>query len=301
MRIAKKYTTLDWCLLGFLSLALGSADLLAKKGLQVFSPNEVGLMRIFIASLLLTPLALMRIKTVKPSEFFKMLLVGGFGAVLPAFLCARSQAKLDSSINTALNSLTPIFTLLLAMFLFRRKISINETYGIIIGFLGTIILVSSGVGSSHTDMKYVFFPIIGAVCYALSTNLVSYYLTNTDIFTATSVSLIPYSIIMGIILFSKTDVMSKLEDIEGAYKALGSVVAVAVCSSVLAFLTLNILTRNTSPVFASMSTLTAPVISMVCGLLDGENLFLNHYIGIFTILIGVYMLHRTKSVKDSNL
>lgn len=259
MQVTKKYTTLDWFLLAFVSLAWGSADLLAKKGLKVFSPNEVGIIRIFIASLLFTPLALVRIKTVKFSKLLKFLLIGLLGSVLPAFVCARSQAKLDSSINTALNALTPIFTLLLAMFLFRRKISLNETYGIIVGFLGTIILVSGGVGSSNNDTKYALFPILGAICYALSTNLVSHYVTKADIFTATSVSLVPYSIIMGTILFTQTDVLHKLEMVEGAYKALGFVIAVAICSSVLAFLTFNILTRNTSPVFASMSTLIAPL------------------------------------------
>jgi drug/metabolite transporter (DMT)-like permease len=300
MQVKKTYTTLDWSLLVFVSLAWGSADLLAKKGLKVFAPNEVGMLRIFVASLLFTPIAMARIKNISFVELCKYLLVGLLGSVLPAFVCARSQAKLDSSINTALNALTPIFTLLLAMFFFRRKISLNEMYGIIVGFLGTIILVSSGVGSSHNNIKYALFPIIGSICYALSTNLVSCYLNKTDILTATSISLIPYCIIMGITLFTQTDVIYKLDMVEGAYKALGFVVAVAVCSSCLAFLTFNILTRNTSPVFASMSTLIAPVISLIWGLLDGEDLCINHYIGIFTILSGVYLLHRTKPAKNSS-
>jgi drug/metabolite transporter (DMT)-like permease len=296
--MSKNYTVRDWLLLGFISFAWGSADILAKKGLKVFSPNEMGCIRMFVASLFFLPLILIRLKHIKFIQIEKLLIIGLLGSVLPAFIFARSQGKLDSSIHTALSSLTPIFTLLFAVFLFRRLVKRNEIVGIAMGCIGTIILISGVIGSSQGDIKYVIFPILGSICYALSTNLVSHYMKNINTVTATAVSLMPYSVIMGLVIFTKTEVISKLENIEGAYTALGCAIAVAICSSALAFLSFNILTHNTSSVFASMSKLVAPVVSIMWGLLDGENLLLTHYIGIFIILSGVYLLNK-RTVSDN--
>lgn len=296
--MSKNYTVRDWLLLAFISVAWGSADILAKKGLKVFSPNEMGCIRMFIASLFFLPVVLVQFKHVKSLQVSKLLVIGLLGSVLPAFIFARSQGKLDSSIHTALSSLTPIFTLLFAVFLFRRSVKRNEVVGIAMGFIGIFVLISGGIGSSYGDIKYAIFPILGSISYALSANLLSHYIKNVNTVTATAVSLMPYSLIMSIVIITKTDIIHKLESVEDAYKALGCAITVAICSSALAFLTFNILTHNTSSVFASMSKLVAPVVSIMWGLLDGENLILTHYIGIFIIISGVYLLNR-RTVPDA--
>lgn len=189
-------------------------------------------------------------------------------------------------------------TLLLARFLFNKSVSANEVIGIVVGFIGAIILISGVIGSIHGDTKYVIFPILSALCRSLSANLLSRYIVKTSIFTATAISLIPYSLIMGLLLVNQTDIFHKLQNIEGSYKALGFVITLALFSSVLANLIFNILTRNTSPIFASIASLIAPIISIVWGLLDGEKLVLTHYLGIITILSGVYLLNRKKQIKS---
>lgn len=288
----KKYELKHWLMLATISVVWGCADFFAKKGLKVFAPNEVGLMRICIASILLSPIALFRIKKVNIQNLPKILLIGLFGSVLPAFLFARSQAKLASSINTALNALTPICTLLVSSVFFRRKIPKNEVYAVLVGCLGILTIVSSGVGSSSSDTKYVLFPLLGCMCYALSINIIKRHLKNTSIVLNTAVSLLPYSLAMGFVIFTKTDIVLKLKTVEGAYTALAFVVALAACSSTLAFLLFNMLSHSATPVFASVATLLAPVISIVWGLLDGENLSINHYLGIVTILAGVGLLNK---------
>lgn len=296
----KGYELKHWLMLATISVIWGCADFFAKKGLKVFSPNEVGLMRICIASTLLSPVSLVRLRKIDAQNFSKLFLIGLFGSVIPAFIFARSQAKLASSINTALNALTPICTLVVSSFFFRRRIPKNEVYSVLIGCLGILMIVSSGVGSSSEDRKYVIFPVLGCMCYALSTNIIKRYLKNTSIVTSTAVSLLPYSLSMGLIIFTKTDVILKLKTVEGAYIAFAYILALAALSSTLAFLLFNLLSHNATPVFASIATLLAPLISIVWGLLDGENLSLNHYIGIATILAGVGLLNK-RTTKNHTL
>lgn len=291
-----KKNILNWVLLVALSIAWGSADILGKKGLLIYTPNEVGIIRTFVASLVFTPLGLMRIGKVKIKELSKFFFMGLVGSVLPAFIFARSQGKLDSWLGTVLNSLTPIMTIVLARFFLKRHIFRNELIGMVIGLSGTILLISGVMGSAQSNnIKYMIFPILGALCYATSTIFISKYLVNSNIFTATAISLLPYTLIMGIMLFTKTDILYKLENIEGSYKALLFVVSLCLCSSVFAFLVFNILTRTTSSVFASIATLIAPIVSLFWGILDGENLNLTHYLGIATILFGVYILNKKQS------
>lgn len=291
-QIKSKYKVSDWIILSFIAIAWGSADILAKKGLKIFSPNEVGIIRIFTASLFFLPIACYKIiPTLKDlKKTFNLILVGLLGSVLPAFLFARSQSKLDSWITTVFNSLTPIFVLILAKFIFNKSVSKKEVFAIAVGCIGTLILVSGLIGSIHGDIKYIIFPILGSLCYALATNLVSLYLNNENIFHATAISLMPYSFIMGILMFTQTDILYRLNYVEGAYTALYFIISVALLSSALAFLAFNILSRNTSPVFATMAKLIAPIISLMWGTLNGEILNSIHYIGILIILSGVYLL-----------
>lgn len=105
IQIKPKYKSKDWFFLLLIALIWGSADILAKKGLKIFSPNEVGVIRVFIASIVFTPFAVTTIGKIKFDKLLKLLLIGILASVVPVFLMARSQGKLDSWINSALNSL----------------------------------------------------------------------------------------------------------------------------------------------------------------------------------------------------
>ncbi len=52
------------------------------------------------------------------------------------------------------------------------------------------------------------------------------------------------------------------------------------------------LVKLTSPVFASMESLIAPIVSISWGLLDGEKLLIGHYVGAAIILVGVYFINK---------
>src|SRR6187402_357057 len=96
-----------------LTLIWGTSFILIKQGLKVFSPDEVGALRVASASLFLLPVALMRLKELKPSHYWKLFASGMMGIFIPAFLFATAQTRIDSSVAGIMNSLTPIFTLII--------------------------------------------------------------------------------------------------------------------------------------------------------------------------------------------
>ena len=79
---------LAWFLLILLSLIWGSSFILIKRGLAIYSPLELGAIRIVTAGLVLLPVSLSRIGKL-PKRSWRVLLLAGFlGSLGPAFLFA---------------------------------------------------------------------------------------------------------------------------------------------------------------------------------------------------------------------
>src|SRR5688572_25343881 len=85
-------------LLILLSLIWGTSFILIKRGLVVFSPGEVGSIRVVAASLFLLPFALTRLKQLESHHYPKLLASGLMGVFIPAFLFAAAQTRLASSV-----------------------------------------------------------------------------------------------------------------------------------------------------------------------------------------------------------
>ncbi|MFZ9504963.1 MAG: DMT family transporter, partial [Cyclobacteriaceae bacterium] len=108
-------------ILVLLSLIWGTSFILIKQGLKSFSPDEVGALRVTAAALFLLPIALLRFREVPPSDFKKLFLAGLMGTFIPAFLFATAQTKLDSSVTGILNSLSPLFTMVMGALFFGQQ------------------------------------------------------------------------------------------------------------------------------------------------------------------------------------
>ncbi len=104
-----------------LSLIWGTSFILIKQGLKAFSPDVVGALRVTAASIFLLPLALPRLKELKQGDSFKLLLSGLMGIFFPAFLFAFAQTKLNSSLAGILNTLSPLWTMILGALFFTHR------------------------------------------------------------------------------------------------------------------------------------------------------------------------------------
>ena len=104
----------NWGLLVLLALIWGSSFILIKRGLEVFSPGEVGAYRIVAAATFLLPLSLPRIKFLTSEQAQNLILIGLLGSFIPAFLFPTAQTRLSSSLTGVLNALTPLFVVIIA-------------------------------------------------------------------------------------------------------------------------------------------------------------------------------------------
>ena len=106
-----------WVLLIVLSIIWGSSFILIKKSLEHFNPYEVGALRVLIAGILLLPMAISNIKKFPRKNLKWLLLAAISGNFIPMFLFPIAETNISSSIAGIVNSMMPIFVIIVG-FLF---------------------------------------------------------------------------------------------------------------------------------------------------------------------------------------
>ena len=276
-----------------LSLIWGTSFILIKQGLKVFSPDMLGALRVTAAAIFLLPLALPRLKELKPGDHFKLLMSGLMGIFIPAFLFAFAQTKLNSSLAGILNTLSPLWTMIIGAMFFTQRFRGYAIIGILISFFGAVLLALSRSGGTITGFN-VYALLIVAACalYGANLNWVKFKIHDLGSITITSVSLLFIGPLAALYLFFATDFTVVLTTNPGAWKAFGFIVLLALMSTAIAGLLFNKLLRISSPLYTSSVTYIMPIVAVVWGVIDGEQLLLGHFIGMAAILGGVYLANR---------
>jgi drug/metabolite transporter (DMT)-like permease len=276
-----------------LSLIWGTSFILIKQGLKVFSGDEVGALRVSAASLFLLPLALARLKELKPSHYFRLFLAGLMGTFFPAFLFATAQTHMNSSIAGILNTLSPVCTVVMGALFFHQRFRLIAIVGIVISLGGTILLAFSRSGAAISGFNiYAMLIVLACVFYGTNLNWVKFTIPDLGSLTITSVAISLVGPFGMLYLFGFTDFVHKMETVDGAWRALGFIVFLALMSTALATLLFNKLLKISSPLYSSSVTYIMPLVSVMWGFLDGEQLEVGHFVGMGCILCGVYLANR---------
>jgi len=282
-----------WIILISLAIVWGTSFILIKKGLEVFSQYEVGALRISITFVFLLPLSFTRIKKLTRYDWKILTIVGLIGSGAPSFLFATAQTGIDSSLAGILNSITPLFTMLIGVGFFSLRLRWFNVLGVLIALLGAIGLISvSGGQSFEFNMRYAVFVIIATICYATNVNLVKYFLKSLDALTITVFSFFTIGFPTLIYLLIFTDFVPQLSNDPDAWEGLGYLTILAVLGTALALMFFNKLIKIASPVFAASVTYMIPVVAVIWGIFDGEIFNWNYLIWVFLILGGVFLVNQ---------
>jgi len=284
-----------WILLIILALIWGSSFILIKRGLVGLTPQMVGSLRIVAASLFLLPFAIQRLGKVSRQHWKYLASIGFLGSLIPSFLFAIAQTRLDSAVTGVLNALTPIFTVLVGLIIYKQRQKANIFIGVLIGFLGAVVLSLAGASGALSFNAFVLFVVIATICYGLNLNIIKYHLHDLPALTVTSVSLLITGFVALLHLTIFTDFFPQLVSSPSVQIATGYIVLLGVMGTAIALILFNKLVQITEPVFASSVTYVIPIVAVAWGVLDEEKLQLLHYVGMGTIIVGVYITNRVRS------
>jgi drug/metabolite transporter (DMT)-like permease len=288
----------NWGLLILLSLIWGSSFILIKRGLEIFSPGEVGAYRIVAAATFLLPLSIPRVRNLSRKQILNLLIVGLIGSFIPAFLFAKAQTQLSSSLTGVLNALTPLFVVVIGALFFSSKITLRNGIGLGIAFIGVLALVTvkegAEFGAFESINAYALFVILACVCYGFNLNLIKYRFEKLKPIEISAISLLVILPLALIYLMAGTNFSYKVVHVKGAMEALGYLTLLGVFGTALALILFNIMVKKVSPVFASSVTYLIPIVAIFWGVLDGEVLLFGHYVGIAAVILGVWFGNRKR-------
>lgn len=277
----------NWLLLLLLTLIWGSSYILIKKSLVAFTPVEVASLRISFSFLFSLPFALKALRLLPRQQYVNVLQIGIFGSGAPAFLFALSMTKSGSAVNGILNSLSPLWTLLIGYYLFHVHITRQKTAGVLIGFLGALLLVLGKAGGTlQVDIWYSFLPVLATFCYGISTNITKQKMQNLNPLYSTSLAMCMVGLPASVILFFG-DAPQKIMSGE-ATTSLLSVLFLSLFGTLLAWILFYRLVQRTDALFAASVTYLIPIVAVAWGMADGETLSFAQIGGMFLILLGVY-------------
>lgn len=288
----------NWILLLILACVWGSSFILMKKGMEaedgtpVFSDDQVGALRMFLASSALLPLGIRYLGKINSLKSLLALSIVGFsGNFFPAFLFTYAESGISSGFAGMLNSFTPIFTILIGLAVFKAKLTAIQLIGVLVGTVGIYFLVMAGQGVSMTgNWSHIGAVILATLLYGISLNTIKYTLQQ---FTAIEITSLAFTIIFlpSFLAVWNFDTVTTLNTNPNAPESLVFIGILALIGTALAVILFNRLISSSSAIFASSVTYFIPIVAVLIGFNFGEKISLGQVLAMCVILSGVSLIN----------
>jgi drug/metabolite transporter (DMT)-like permease len=283
---------INWCLFLLLTIIWGSSFILMKHSKEELTASQIAALRIFSAGIVLLPFSIFHLRKVPRKKIFIVILSGITGNLIPAFLFAISIAKnIDSSLASILNSLTPLFVVLIAIGIFNDKIKTQKIIGVFIGFIGLTLLFLSWKGISFENFKYASLILIATVCYGINVNMVGHFLKELNPLHIATVSL-SFMILPTLFVLRQQNFLQLAFDESSVQWAIAEVTMLGIVGSAIATALFYVLIKRAGGLFASLVTYSIPFIGIFWGVIDGEKITIKQIACLGIILLGVYLVNR---------
>lgn len=265
-----------------------------KKALLGLTPVQVGALRILITAFFLLLIGFKSLKKIKKEQWKYVFYSALLGTLFPSFLYAFAIHKIDSSIASILNSLTPFNTLLVGTLVFGFLFQKKQIIGILVGLVGTLILILKGADlNPNQNYWFALLPIISSIGYAFNVNIIKKYLQDLEPLAITTGNFV-LIIVPALIVLGTTGFFTSFELNETTEPALFYIGVLAVVGTGFAKIMFNKLIQISSPIFSSSVTYLIPIVAVIWGILDGEKLSVIQLIAGVIILFGVYLVNKKK-------
>ncbi len=286
---------LRWLYLALLSFIWGTSFILMKKASLGFTPIQIGALRTITCTFFLLIIGRKSLKNIEPKHWKWLAITGIVGSLFPAYFYAYAVTGLGSAIPSILNSLTPFNTLWVSILFFGLKFNPKQLLGIIIGLIGTVSLIYQGMElNPNQNYTYAIFPIISSIGYAFNVNLVKHHLQDLKPLAITVGNFLIICI-PSVLVLVFTDFFTTLEINQTTQTAFFYLCLLAFFCTAVPKIIFNKLIHISSTVFASSVTYIIPIVAVTWSFIDGERLSLIQILSALIILLGVWLVNKTKN------
>jgi drug/metabolite transporter (DMT)-like permease len=161
-----------WIVFIFLGLIWSTSFLWIKIGVQEIGPMALVAFRVLFGAITVIVIALYQ-KAQWPRDgrtWRNFAILGPTSLAIPLFLISWGEQTIDSAIASILNATVPLFTIAIAHFwLSDDKITLQRALGLLVGFGGVVVLLSTDLSASaHSSVTGQGAVILAAIFYAWS-------------------------------------------------------------------------------------------------------------------------------------
>lgn len=289
----KRVSLRDISELIFLSAIWGSSFLFLRLTSPVFGPIFLIEMRVLSGLAVLLPLFLFLGKHAEFQKHWKMIAtVSLMNMAIPFCFFAFSAVYIGAGLLSIINATVPIFSACVAYVVYRERLSRSSLFGLLIGFLGVVVLMlnpSESFGSS--GWLAILTALLASLLYGTAINLTVNNLQGISGLTITAGGLFVSSVVLlPFALWARPEVLP-VGNIWWSVFALG-----IVCTG-FGFVMFYRLIDRIGAGRAIMTTYLIPVFSILWGnIFLGESVTLIMVVGCILVLLGVGL-----TTKKSNL
>lgn len=250
---------------------------------------QIGAVRIFSAAVVFLPFALFYSRRIPAKKLPLVLLTGLLGNLFPAFLFGLAiEQESESSLAGILNSLTPLFVIVIGSLFFRKLVPAKKVVGVLIGFAGLVLLSITKGPVTLNAIGFTLLILLATVFYGLNVNLITTYLKGIDPFQMATISiawlLLPT---LAVLYFHPVSFSTP-----AMRQSIFACVTLGIMGSAAATALYYILIRKAGGLFASLVTYAVPVVAIFWGVLAGEQIGVVQMGCLGIILGGVYLANR---------
>ncbi|WP_031480575.1 DMT family transporter [Maridesulfovibrio frigidus] len=290
--ITKNIPVIAFILLGTI---WGSNFIYMKLASELISPAQIVFFRVLFGFLPILAYALfkksLRIAHLKHSVHFIVMAL--LATTLYYYSFAKGASLLLSGLAGALSGSIPLFAFILAIiFIPEEKPSLMKILGIVIGFIGVVIIARpSGDSLLSSNFEGVLYMIAGSLSVGASFVYARKFITPLNIPAS---ALTTYQLGFAMILLAATTSYDGIGNIWGNYNAaIGLVVGLGLLGTGLAYIIYYYIVSTLGAVSASSVTYIPPLVALLIGaVIIGEPIELIDYLATALIFVGVYMLKR---------
>lgn len=262
----------------------------------LYSWDQVAAMRLAFAGLALAPIFFRVFRRLSLKDWGWIFLVGFMGNGLPSFLFTGAETQVDSTFAGIINALTPFFTFLFGVLIFRAKSLKAQIIGISIGFAGAVGLVTQNELPADISWGYSSLIVLATACYGMSVNIIHRKLSHLKSLDIAACALLLAGVPSLIYLFT-TDFTFIVQNNPEGLRGLGFVAILGVVGTAIALAIFNLLIQKKSGLFATSVTYLIPLVAITWGAMYGEKVGWGHAVFGAMVLSGVYLLNKPKANK----
>ncbi len=167
-------TPLEILLLGAI---WGGSFLFMRIAAPHFGPLPLVEVRVMLAALILSPFLWRARRQLDAAHWRRLAVVGVLNSAIPFSLFAWGAERAPAGIGAIANSMTVLFTALIAFVFFHEHIGLRRGIALVAGFAGVVIL-ASGRTAGDNIMLAAIAGTLASFCYGIAVNLTKRKLTD---------------------------------------------------------------------------------------------------------------------------